>query len=98
MRLWELEAHQEGPCLQDKLRSLDSTLSIMCMWKRMGKGHNQIWILGTVIFDHSGVSEVNRWKAGRQVRKVINFQEREDNLFIVAIAGLSMILVVNSIQ
>lgn len=64
----------------------------------MDKGHSQIWILETVIFKHSRVSEVHRWKARRQVRKVVIFQVRKDNLFTVATAGLSMIPVVNSIQ
>lgn len=64
----------------------------------MDKGPSQIWILETVIFKHSGVSEVHRWKAGRQMRKVVFLQVREDNFFTAATAGLSMIPLVNSVQ
>lgn len=51
MELEELAPGQEGPCLQDKLRSLDSMLSIMYVCVGVGGGewvgirHGQLWFL-----------------------------------------------------
>lgn len=95
---WVLEALEEGPCLQDKLRILDSILSIMCVWRGMGKGHSQIWILESVVFKHSRGSKVCRQKAGGQMRKLVITQVRENDLFTVATTGLSTIPVVNRVQ
>ena len=48
VELEELEPGQEGLCLQDKLWSLDSTLSIMYVYVSggwVGMRHGQLWFL-----------------------------------------------------